>query len=255
MYDQHMLVDEEAVDALIAAASFTKEDIVFEIGAGSGNITKRIAPLVKKVIAVEIDDTFQPALRSLPENVEVVFGDALKMLKDKQYQFTKIIANLPFQLSEPVMQYLCFAKQVAVTVLFVPKHFAHAFQQHPVFSAFLSCEIVQSIPPDAFVPVPRADIVLLRIIHRSEYEQDKDTHAFVRRKLFMQETKKVRNALRDTLIILYTAKHNKKLPKKEAADSVASLHIDRALLDTRIARMPIEEYTKLADKIVAATKQ
>ena len=146
--EQHFCVDFNVIKTVINEAKLTKSDVVLEIGAGTGILTKELVKHVQKVIAVEADSALEPILRPLSGQVELIFDNALNVLKTRQ-DFTKIVANIPYQISEPLLKYLCLAKHVQWSVLTVSRSFALKAQQHPVLSAFLDIELVLDIPQDA----------------------------------------------------------------------------------------------------------
>ena len=79
---QNFLVDEHALNSIVRAAEITADDVVLEIGPGLGSLTRYLADVARHVIAVEIDRTLIPALRSVlstRSNVSIVEGDILKL--------------------------------------------------------------------------------------------------------------------------------------------------------------------------------
>jgi len=111
---QNFLVDKGAMKRIIGAANLQPQDIVLEIGPGTGNLTQELAKRVKKVIAVEKDRKMIEVLKETLkdyDNVEIIRGDVLKIFN---FQFSifnkfsisnyKIVANLPFYLTAPVIR-------------------------------------------------------------------------------------------------------------------------------------------------------
>ena len=79
---QSFLVDPKALVKVVAAADLSGDETVLEVGAGLGALTCRLAEATQRVIAVEIDQRLQPALReviSRYENVKLVIGDILEL--------------------------------------------------------------------------------------------------------------------------------------------------------------------------------
>jgi 16S rRNA (adenine1518-N6/adenine1519-N6)-dimethyltransferase len=79
---QNFLVDEPALSTIVRAAEITSDDVVLEIGPGLGSLTLHLADVARHVIAVEIDRTLIPPLRSVladRSNVTLVEGDILKL--------------------------------------------------------------------------------------------------------------------------------------------------------------------------------
>lgn len=68
-FGQHYLENEKYLLLLIESAELKKEDVVLEVGAGDGRITKRIAQQVKKVVSYEIDNSTKNELQEVKNEV------------------------------------------------------------------------------------------------------------------------------------------------------------------------------------------
>lgn len=102
-FGQHFLIDLSVANREVGYAKLTKEDIVLEIGPGKGVITRLLAEKAKQVIAIEIDRRLVNKLKTtLPENVTLISGDALSVDFQILPRFTKIVSNLPFEISSPI---------------------------------------------------------------------------------------------------------------------------------------------------------
>ncbi len=98
---QHFLVDENLLGVIGRLAELDPGDVVLEIGPGLGVLTRYLAQHVAHVHAVEIDASLEPQLRELGENVELRFGDALRL--DLRTNATKLVANLPYNIATPLI--------------------------------------------------------------------------------------------------------------------------------------------------------
>ena len=102
---QHFLADENILGVAGRLAALAHEDVVLEIGAGLGVLTRYLAERVAHVHAVELDRSLEPHLRDAlagHENVDLVFGDALSLpLGALEPPATKLVANLPYQVATP----------------------------------------------------------------------------------------------------------------------------------------------------------
>jgi 16S rRNA (adenine1518-N6/adenine1519-N6)-dimethyltransferase len=98
---QHFLVDENILGVIGRLAELDPGDVVLEIGPGLGVLTRYLALQVAQVHAVEIDASLEPQLRELGENVELRFGDALRL--DLRTNATKLVANLPYNIATPLI--------------------------------------------------------------------------------------------------------------------------------------------------------
>lgn len=105
---QNFLINPRILDKIIAAAEITKEDIVLEVGPGTGNLTKKLAEKAEKVIAVEKDRRLIRFLKDrLSENSaiagksEIIESDVLKLnIGDlKITEDYKIVGNIPYYIT------------------------------------------------------------------------------------------------------------------------------------------------------------
>jgi len=80
---QHFLTDPGILDRIVDALAPTPDDVVLEVGPGQGTLTRRLAPRVARVVAIEKDRRLVAELRdarpSLGENVVVLEADALEV--------------------------------------------------------------------------------------------------------------------------------------------------------------------------------
>jgi len=100
-YGQHFLVDPNILDVIGRFAELGPDDVVLEIGPGHGVLTGYLADRVGRVHAIEIDRALEPALSDLPDNVDVLFGDALQV--ELPQDATKLVANLPYNVATPLI--------------------------------------------------------------------------------------------------------------------------------------------------------
>jgi 16S rRNA (adenine1518-N6/adenine1519-N6)-dimethyltransferase len=104
---QHFLADDNILGVAGRLAALSPEDVVLEIGAGLGVLTRYLAERVAHVHAVELDRSLEPHLRDAVagyEHVDLVFGDALALpLAALEPPATKLVANLPYQVATPVV--------------------------------------------------------------------------------------------------------------------------------------------------------
>ena len=100
-YGQHFLRDPNILEVIGRLAELGPDDDVLEIGPGQGVLTRYLAERVRRVHAVEIDRTLEAELGDLPSNVDVVFGDALRI--ELPQDATKLVANLPYNVATPLV--------------------------------------------------------------------------------------------------------------------------------------------------------
>ncbi len=112
---QNFLVDQKVINNLVKTAQITKNDIVLEIGAGTGHVTQELSKRAKKVLAVEFDRDLIPVLQKNLQNhanVKIINEDILKLnLKDMRYaengtRITTVVGSIPFQITSPLIHKL-----------------------------------------------------------------------------------------------------------------------------------------------------
>ena len=102
---QHFLVDPNITAKIIKACEFQKDDVVLEIGPGRGALTSRIAPFVKKLIAIEKDRRFCQELKSLAiPNLELIEADFLTSDFHTIKGPVKVVGNLPYYIASPIIE-------------------------------------------------------------------------------------------------------------------------------------------------------
>ncbi len=184
---QNFLADESVIDAIIDAAEIGPEDFVVEIGPGLGVLTAKEARRAGKVCAVELDRALIPILRDLFggfPNVEIRNEDILKvdlmaLIADAGMAHTKIIGNLPYYITTPILMALLEKRVPAESItVMMQKEVADRVTAPPggrTYGALsVACqyyarvrEVVQ-VPKEAFVPAPKVDSTVLRLDLRQE---------------------------------------------------------------------------------------
>jgi len=183
-WGQHFLVDRNILNKVIQVAELEKEDVVLEVGPGLGEMTLALARQVKKVIAVEIDPKLVEILKKkttdLP-NVEIIKGDILKIdfneLLDQEGQRLKVVANLPYQISTPLLfRFIESREDFSALTLMLQKEVAERMIAPPggkdygplsVFTQTVSnLSICFFIKPSAFFPPPKVESAVIRVLWR-----------------------------------------------------------------------------------------
>ncbi len=113
-YGQNFLIDGNILAKIVEAAQITKEDCVLEIGPGIGTMTQYLAEAAGRVVAVEIDRELIPILEetlSPYNNVTVMCADILKvdlaaLVRENGGRPIKVVANLPYYITTPIIMAL-----------------------------------------------------------------------------------------------------------------------------------------------------
>ena len=102
-FGQHILIDKNILRGIIERSAVRSTDIVLEVGPGTGNLTALLLEKAKKVVAVEVDKRMIGELNkrfTKNEKLELIEGD---VLKQKLPFFDLCVANIPYQISSPLV--------------------------------------------------------------------------------------------------------------------------------------------------------
>jgi 16S rRNA (adenine1518-N6/adenine1519-N6)-dimethyltransferase len=174
---QNFIIDPIFLSRIADAAEINAEDVVVEIGAGLGALTRELSERSKEVIAVEYDIELMPALEWSTgdlENVIVLFGDILDMdigtiARSGSYL---VVANIPYNITSRLIRRLMEApvpaRRVVLTIQF---EVAERIMAAPGSMNMLalsvqvygSPQIIARLPADAFYPKPKVDSAITRI--------------------------------------------------------------------------------------------
>lgn len=190
---------------------------VLEIGPGMGSLTRELAKSAAKVCAVEVDRDLLPVLdETLAEfsNVNVIHGD---ILKEDVTQLVKrelgglrplVCANLPYYITSPILTRLIdshafeaitvmLQKEVALRLCAAPgKSDYGAFTVYIQF--YTQPEILFDVPADCFIPQPKVDSAVVRLVMRDAPPVQVEDEAFFFRVVhaaFAQRRKTLLNCL------------------------------------------------------------
>ncbi len=174
---QHFLMRRTVLRKIIESSELKREDIVLEIGAGMGTLTRELAQRVKKVVAVEKDPKLTEILREIlkdSQNVEIIQQDILKFrVSGFRFQESyKVVSNLPYSIAtEVIRKFLESKKPPKLMVLMVQKEVGKRICSKPpkmeklgvLVQASSNVKILDIVKKTSFWPSPKVDSVILRI--------------------------------------------------------------------------------------------
>jgi 16S rRNA (adenine1518-N6/adenine1519-N6)-dimethyltransferase len=111
---QNFVIDANTVRRIVRTAALRPDDVVLEVGPGLGSLTLGLLTQVSRVVAVEVDDVLAGALPAtlaayapeVAQRGEVVNADALRLTEVPGPAPTALVANLPYNVSVPVLLHL-----------------------------------------------------------------------------------------------------------------------------------------------------
>ena len=262
-YGQNFLVDENIVSSIVEKADVNKEDLIIEIGPGLGTLTALLLEKAGKVVCIELDPKMITVLNdrfTLYDNFELINNDVLKEdlksiieknLKTLELKKAKVVANLPYYITTPIIMKLLEDKLnlESITVM-VQKEVAERLAEEPggketgaiTYSIhyYTNPEIVINVPNDSFVPAPKVDsaVIKLEVLNTPKIQVENEAVFFkVVKAAFLQKRKTLINSL-----------SNSKIADKETLENMLnSMNID---LKIRAEKLSLEEFGQIADYLV-----
>jgi len=202
-WGQHFLIDDQIIERILSYADIQPTETILEIGGGTGNLTRKLARRCHKLSVIEADWRLAEKLRIMP-GVEVLHGDALRV---EFPSFDKTVSNLPYQISSEVT-FKLLKYPFVCGILMYQREFAERMVAAPGtknYSRLTVClsyksqvEVLENVASTAFIPRPRVDSAIVKIVPvkpRFDVLDEVFFHNFVRA-LFTQRRKRLKAALR-----------------------------------------------------------
>lgn len=214
-FGQNFLVDRGIVDAIVSAVRPQAGDQLVEIGPGLGALTEPLLAQVDHLHVVEIDRDLIARLKKKhpPERLSVHEGDALAFDFATIGERLKIVGNLPYNISTPLLFRLAdYANCVVDMHFMLQKEVVERMVAEPGDADFGRLSVMLQyrfwmewlidVPPESFDPPPKVESAVVRLIPKPASElkaRNPDKLASVVLAAFAQRRKMLRNTLKGTL--------------------------------------------------------
>ena len=226
---QNFLNDESVARRIIDLVSPNLNEILIEVGPGTGVLTRKLVDRSGYVLAVEIDPRLADSLRSSlkRQNLSVIIADALKLnweevIEDGRNTLrsfhpdrtagerVRVVANLPYYISTPIIEmFLSIRHQLVDMTLMLQKEVAERITTEPggkeygylsiLVQYYCVASLMFEVPPSAFTPEPKVRSAVIRLKIREQpliqVEDEKRFFALVRA-AFSQRRKTILNNLK-----------------------------------------------------------
>ncbi|MBR2005841.1 MAG: ribosomal RNA small subunit methyltransferase A [Thermoguttaceae bacterium] len=224
---QNFLIDLNLLHLLHESAQLDKNDVVLEVGTGTGSLTGAMALEAGRVVTVEVDPTMHEMAKQEhwdKDNIRFLFADILEnknrlnrdvlnvlreeLANNPGFRF-KLCANLPYQIATPLMSNLLLTdipphsmtvtiqKEVGDRIVARPRSKDYGALAVWI-QAQCDCRIVRIMPPSVFWPRPKVDSAIVQCVYnekkRAKIPNLRFFHEFVRA-LFFHRRKFIRSVL------------------------------------------------------------
>lgn len=260
---QNFLINSEVVESIVGSSQICEQDMVIEIGPGLGTLTKYLLEKAGKVLCIELDKRMIKILENRfasYENFEVINEDVLKVnlkeiinknKKSGKIQNVKIVANLPYYITTPIIMKLLEDKlDIESITVMIQKEVADRLIEIPggketgaiTYSVYYYCksEKIMEVPNSSFIPEPEVTSEVIKMTLRDEpavkLENPKVMFMIIK-SAFMQRRKTLLNALTNTKVFLN---------KEEGLRILGKLKLDE---NVRAENLTIDDFANIAKLI------
>ncbi|MBR9802148.1 ribosomal RNA small subunit methyltransferase A [bacterium] len=272
---QNYLIDLNIIEFIVSQAHLGPNDVVLEVGTGTGGMTAFMVQQAAHVVTVEVDTNMHRMASDQlghHENLTLLHKDALRnknnfapeVLEVLQEQLAvdparrlKFVANLPYNIATPLVSNLVATElpweRMVVTIqleLGLRMGAGPGKNTYGALSAWLQAQafvkVLKKLPPTVFWPRPKVDSAVVRLVPnpagRKEIADRKFFHDFVRR-VFLQR----RKLLRSVLVGMY----RKELSKPLVDEVLAAMELGP---NTRAEELPPPQLVELSNRLLQAVE-
>jgi len=258
---QNFLVHRQTAEKIVRLAEVAPNDVIIELGVGLGSLTLPLASRAHQVIGLEIDAgiiALHEETHDLPANVILEHQDLLKAdytaLADRAGGRLKIMANLPYSISNPLLFKLIENRKIMEwAVLMLQKEVGERLiapvgsKEYGVLSVLMagcaSIRKIMDVGPGQFHPRPKVDSVVIRLNFHPQPEKirllpshDQDLLKRLVKSAFQKRRKTLLNALTTASLLAFD--------KNAVLDALQAAGIDP---QKRAENLTIEDYVNLTN--------
>jgi len=211
-FGQNFLIDDQIVDRIVATISPKKNDNIVEIGPGMGALTFPLLEHLDHLSVIEIDRDLISLLElNKQEKLTIYEADALKFDYGQISNNLRIVGNLPYNISSPLLFHLLSSKNQIIDMTFMlqkevadrifARHGNKAYGRLSVMmQTFFEVELMFTVPKESFNPKPKIEssIIYLKTRAKPLTENTKLLEKIVKVS-FSQRRKTLKNCLKSIL--------------------------------------------------------
>ena len=179
-FGQNFLVDDQIINRIISTINPKNNEIIVEIGPGKGALTLPILENLDHLNVIEIDRDLVSLLNSLKQDKLTIFeGDALQFDFNQFPQKIRVIGNLPYNISSPLLFHLLDFREQIIDMTFmlqkevvdriIATHGNKSYGRLSVMmQAFFEVESMFVVPKESFEPQPKIESAILYLKTRTK---------------------------------------------------------------------------------------
>jgi 16S rRNA (adenine1518-N6/adenine1519-N6)-dimethyltransferase len=260
---QNFLADQGTAEKIVARSGITADDVVLEIGAGLGSLTRPLARVARKVFAIEKDSALIPPLNnelltSRIDNVVVMNDNILSLdiasIARTEQQPLVVMGNIPYNISSQILVQLMmarqhlkkaalmFQKELALRVMATPG--SKAYGRLAVMAGYCSTvSVMTEVKAARFFPKPKIDSLVISISFKDHTEPsaaDESLLYKVVKASFSKRRKTLKNSLSGPIL---------QIDAITAARELMAVGIDPI---RRAETLTVEEFVNLSNRFYEA---
>ena len=211
-FGQNFLVDHQVINQIISTIAPKKDDNIIEIGPGKGALTFPLAEYLEHLSVIEIDRDLITILEAQNnQKISIYNSDALAFDFNQFSKKLRIVGNLPYNISSPLLFHLLNYKDNIIDMTFMlQKEVVERIVASPgsksygrlsvVMQAFFDAELMFVVPKDSFDPQPKIESAILYLKTKSApLVQNLKPLENIVKLAFSQRRKTLKNCLKSKL--------------------------------------------------------
>ena len=247
---QNFLIDKNIISKISDSINTNEDDLIIEIGPGSGALTKELVKKTSNLICFEIDQRLKEALSIYEsEKTTIVYNDFLKIklsdyINKVKHNKLYFVGNLPYYITSTIINKIIEESNPEEIIVMVQKEVGERFMAHPKTKQYNSLSVflqynfeitkVCNVSKNCFEPIPKVDSVVVKLKKHKNYNA-KDENRFYKlvKDSFRQKRKTIKNNLNN-----YDLK---------TIENVLKTH--NKTLSSRAEEITIEQFVEIANSL------
>lgn len=206
---QHFLMDKNFIEKIVNFLKLDPLDHFIEIGPGAGNLTIHLLEKLELLHVIEFDHEIIPLLKqncNYSPKLKIYQEDVLKVDFGQFRSPFRIVGNLPYNISTPILfhlvrsnqmisdMHLMFQREVAERIVATPGSKVYG-RLSVMMQYYFKTEMVLQVPPQVFSPPPKIDSIFIRFIPKKLPALDNQLFGDIVRTAFTMRRKTLGNAV------------------------------------------------------------